>query len=94
MYALFHSLPYVKSCTSVVNYYLFCWKQQIPRNTHRKIFLFSIVEREHSSFWTLKHEFKKKRNVWNSFTTSQETYFIPITNINLGTNRLFILRII
>jgi len=35
-----------------------------------------------------------KRNVWNLVTTSQETYSIPIININLGTNRLFILRII
>jgi len=49
MYALFHSLSHVKPCTSVVNYYLFSWKQQIPRDTDRKIFLFSIVEREHGS---------------------------------------------
>ena len=35
-----------------------------------------------------------KRNVWNSVTTSHETYFIPIININLETKGLFILRII
>jgi len=58
MYALFHSLSHVKSCTSVANYYFVLLEATNSTQYTQKKFLFSTVEIKNVSFLTLKHEFK------------------------------------